>query len=155
MNVNYFCLIADECGTEMLNMTNSIPVYISSPNYNLGLRYPNDIDCQWFFTYATIGTYIVTVIDLQTEYFDTISAGFGGNIVEESKVALLRETTFPATILLSHKQMWIRFTSNHAVRFRGFLLEVKRTSEIGIFWYKFGVVIYLYSIMSQVITYTM
>ena len=115
----------------MVNLTYNIPVYLSSPNYDLGLRYPNGIDCQWFFTDPMIGTFVVSIIDMNTEYWDTLSIGFGTNLVEESKVAEIRESQFPETVLLPHREMWIRFVSNKSIRFRGFLLEVKRVSEIG------------------------
>ena len=115
----------------MVNLTHNIPMYLSSPNYHLGLRYPNNVDCQWFFFDPIIGTFIVSVIDLFTEYWDTLSIGNGINVVEESKVAELRENQFPETLLLPQRGMWIRFTSNSAIRFRGFLLEVQRVPEIG------------------------
>ena len=127
----FSCLYTDQCGNEMVNLTHNIPIYLTSPNYDLGLRYPNDIDCQWYFTDPIIGTYIVTVIDMYTEYHDTISIGFGTYTVEEGKVAILRENGFPDTILLPHKDMWIRFESNEAVGDRGFLLEVIREPKIG------------------------
>ena len=127
----FSCLYSDKCSNEMINLTYNIPVYLSSPNYDLGLRYPNDIDCQWFFTDSVIGTFIVSIIDMYTEYWDRLSIGFGTNVVEESKVAEIRESQFPETILLPHREMWIRFASNKAIRFRGFLLEVKRVPEIG------------------------
>ena len=115
----------------MVNLTHNIPVYLSSPNYDLGLHYPNNIDCRWFFTDSVIGTYIVTVIDMYTEYFDTLSIGLGTYMVEESKVAILRESRFPETILLPDRDMWIRFESNGAVGDHGFLIEVQRDPKLG------------------------
>ena len=106
-------------------------MYISSPNYDLGVYYPNDVDCRWYFADKIIGTYIVTIIDMETQYWDTLSLGFGDKVVEESRVALLRERYFPSTILIPHTRMWIRFHSNHNVRFRGFLLEVERIPKEG------------------------
>ena len=134
-----FHLFSDECGTEISNLTHNIPVYITSPNYDKGLPYPHNIDCTWYITDSAVGTYIVTIMDFETEYWDIIEFGFGANAMEESRVSVIREWPAPANILIPHMQMWIRFTSNVDVALRGFLLQVERKSEIR----KFLFVIYL------------
>lgn len=121
----------DDCSVEISNLTDSDPIYVTSPNYNLGLPYPNNVDCVWLFTDFVTGTYIITIIDLSTEWWDLVSVGFGVIVTEESQGVLLRGWAFPSTILVPHLNMWLRFTSNHAVGFRGFLAEVERRPGTG------------------------
>ena len=52
-------------------------------------------------------------------------------VTDESQGVLLRGWAFPSTILVPHMSMWLRFTANHAVGFRGFLAEVERKPGIG------------------------
>ena len=124
-------LYSDQCGAEVSNVSTRDPIYVSSPNYELGLYHPNNLDCEWFFSDIVPGTYIVTIIEMLTEYWDTLSIGFGATVNDGSRGVLLRGWEFPSRILVPHLQMWIRFVSNNAAMFPGFVLKIERQSGTG------------------------
>ena len=113
----------------MANLTDADPIYLSSPHYPQ--NYATNLDCFYIFAENTPGTYIVTVIDLETEFWDDLMIGHGYDFGEKSMDVKLSLWYFPKTILVPDPVMWIRFLSNHAVTFRGFLLEIERTSKSG------------------------
>ena len=97
----------------------------------MGLFYPRNIECVWRFIDHDFGTYIVTVLDFATDWNDILTLGYGGNITDESRVALLRYTPQPLSFHIPYFKMWIRFRSYWGNIQRGFLLQVQRETELG------------------------
>ena len=132
LNEIYVFQYLDECSTEITDLRSSGPIYISSPNYNLGLFYPKNTECVWLFTDNDFGTFIVTVLDFAAYWKDILAISYGDNTSEENQVAILRGTPQPLNFHIPYSKMWIRFTSpSWGATHRGFLLEVYRDTEVG------------------------
>ena len=121
--------IIDSCDVEIGNLTNDGKIYLSSPLYPQ--NYPTNIDCFYIFSETIPGTYVITVVDVETEFWDKLMIGHSYDIGEDTMDVELSLWFFPKTILVPDLVMWVRFTSNHAVTFRGFLLEIERTTDAG------------------------
>ena len=80
----------------MANLTDADPLYLSSPHYPQ--NYATNLDCFYIFAEKTPGTYIVTVIDLETEFWDDLMIGHGYDIGEKSMDVKLSLWYFPKTI---------------------------------------------------------
>ena len=131
---NLFVLLTlDGCSAEIPNLINNEPIYISSPNYDLGLSHPKNIDCVWSFTDHDFGTYVVTVLDFSTYWKDVLTISYGSNDTEESQIAVLRGSRQTLSFNIPYPRIWIRFTSPSwgSNTLRGFLLEVDRDPEFG------------------------
>ncbi|XP_072045820.1 uncharacterized protein [Amphiura filiformis] len=113
-----------DCGSIITNLTYNGPVYLSSPSYPA--KYPPNVDCTWTFVEDTPGTFVITMLDLQTESWDFLMIGKGYNISIDDFQLRLFLWHFPRTIIVDEMVMWVWFLSNHAVQYRGFVLEVER-----------------------------
>ena len=116
-------MYADECGSDLLNLTRRGPVYLSSKQYPY--NYQPYEDCTWIFQSEEEGTYVITILDLNTEWWDTLSVGLDV-MMPDNVVVKLSLWYYPKTILINTTEMFIRFFSNELVQFRGFLIEVER-----------------------------
>lgn len=120
---------SDPHGTQVTNMTGVGSIYLTTPNYPL--NYPSNTDCVWIFEENSLGTYVIYIIDLETEYWDSLMMGHGYDVGRDSQDVMLSLWYYPKTIVMEERVIWIRFLSNHAVTFRGFLLEIERTETKG------------------------
>ena len=114
---------------EITNLTATGPIYLASPNYPF--NYPPNVDCVWLFIDDTPGTYIITIIDFATEWWDNFMVGYGTTVSTESQGVRISVWYFPKTFVVQELSMWVRFASNIAVQFSGFLVEVERKHEQG------------------------
>ena len=114
---------------EITNLTATGPIYLSSPNYPSS--YPPHADCVWLFIDDTPGTYIITFMDFYTEWFDFFMVGHGTIVSQASQGVRISERYYLKTIVVQELNMWVRFASNFAVQWRGFLVEVERQHEQG------------------------
>ncbi|XP_072044919.1 tolloid-like protein 2 [Amphiura filiformis] len=120
----------DSCGFEFANLTSSNPIYLASPGYPG--NYPPNINCIWFFTENTPGTYVISILDLETEWADMLSIGTGPLVSSESTIVQRSLWQFPRTVLIPEWEMWISFSSNDWVQYRGFIVEIIRTDNIDV-----------------------
>ncbi len=111
-----------------MNISDVGAIYLSSPHYPK--NYPSNVNCVWYFIESTPGTFVITVIDLQSEWFDSLIIGRGRNISDDFGVRLSL-WYYPKTILIEEMAIWVNFASNHAVTFRGFLIEIERKGSNG------------------------
>ena len=123
----YVCAVT--CGVEITNLTTTGPIYLASPNHPL--NYPSNVDCVWLFIDDTPGTYIITIMDFVTEWWDDFMMGHGTAVSPESQGVRISSMYYPKTIVVQEMGMWVRFVSNHEVEFSGFLVEVERKHEQG------------------------
>ena len=119
----------DDCGSMITNLTYNGPVYLTSPSYPA--KYPPNVDCTWTFVEDTPGTFVVTILDLQTESHDYLMIGNGYNISIDNFQLRLFLWHFPRTVIVDEMVMWVWFLTNHAVQYRGFALEVERRNATG------------------------
>ena len=99
---------------------------------NYPSSYPPNTVCTWLFNEDTPGTYVISVLDLQTEYYDPLTMGYGRNISGPLRQRLSL-WYYPKTILMESLAIWMHFASNHAAQFRGFLVTIERKPHEGRF----------------------
>ena len=121
--------ITDTCDDVITNMTNRGSVYLTSPSYPS--NYAANKECTWLVTDETPGTYYVTLFDLETEYWDPLMIGHGYDVSYENRDVWVSLWYWPTTFVIEDLVMWVRFLSNHAVTFRGFLMEIERVHDKG------------------------
>ncbi|XP_072046375.1 tolloid-like protein 2 [Amphiura filiformis] len=115
------------CGSVINDLAVIGPIYLTTPGYPS--NYPPNTDCTWVFTDTTPGTYIITIVDFATEWVDNFMVGYGTTVSTESQGVRISVWYFPKTIVVEEMDMWVRFASNGAVEFSGFLVEVAREHE--------------------------
>ena len=127
--VTFYLIVT--CGDEIANLTVTGPIYLASPNYPFA--YPSNVDCVWLFIDDKPGTYVISILYMYTEWWDNLMVGHGTIVSDESKGIQIadRNKDFPKTIVVPELNMWVRFTSNFAVQWQGFLMEVSRRHEQG------------------------
>ncbi len=71
------------------------------------------------------------MLDLQTESWDFLMFGKGYNVSMDNFSLRLFLWHFPRTIIVDEDVMWVWFLTNHAVQYRGFVLEIERRNTTG------------------------
>ncbi|XP_070564554.1 cubilin-like [Ptychodera flava] len=117
------------CGANYTTKEDSAFVQITSPNYPDD--YDNDEYCEWYITASSpSSTLIVHLRDLRTEtWHDWLEIGEGNDNSDSDTIEHRISGFFrPFRMWQSQTDMlWITFTSDQSITFRGFLLEIEES----------------------------
>ncbi|XP_070564553.1 cubilin-like [Ptychodera flava] len=117
------------CGG-MYTVKDDSVIQIASPNYPD--NYDNNELCEWYIDTTEGNTLLVHLRDLQTEFlFDWLDIGEGDdNSVDDSRVHHISGSLKPWRFWHSDShQLWVTFTTDSTVTWRGFLLDIEVVFE--------------------------
>ena len=121
---------SDFCGPPEYNVTQSLTVSLSSPNYPD--IYWNDLNCYWHIRAPDNGTLLMTLADFDTEeHYDYMTVWEGNNITHNAVVLRLSGQRHPDSLSVASSEMWVRFQSDKGYGTRGFLLQFDWSPENG------------------------
>ncbi|XP_071811335.1 uncharacterized protein [Apostichopus japonicus] len=105
---------------------------ISSPNFDQGLFYPNNIDLIWFITVSKgyQVDFLVTLVMIE-ENVDYLKVGEGVEIELNTLLTLTGNTEEDTKTNTETNQAWIRFTADESISNRGFSLEWAEDRTVG------------------------
>lgn len=97
---------------------------LASPGYPDS--YPNSEYIVWSFTAEPAGSFLVDIIDLETENgSDFLKIGFGRNPNDTGSVlAILSGNYSSENVVTPGNELWVSFSSDEAFNFAGFYLNI-------------------------------
>ena len=115
-----------ECGKPLYYVSSDTPVTIISLKYPY--RYPNNVDCYWDVVSSEGESFLIEFISFDTQAeTDILTIGVDSH-------ELHRFSSFMSAkmfLVLQEPTMWIRFTSDTILTYRGFELQIQRVFEPG------------------------
>ncbi|XP_072046897.1 uncharacterized protein [Amphiura filiformis] len=114
----------EECHQNWTDVTIGDTHTIQSPKYPA--FYPDNADCFWSFTSFDYGQFVIVIEELNlisSTNVDCFVLGVADN------TEIFKETSFisPGTTFIANdKRLWIRFTSDEKLRFKGFSVQISR-----------------------------